>query len=604
MGYKLWVFRAIALSIPVVFFGVIELGLRVANFGGEYGLFIEFPEAPVYKLPRPDVVKRYFPPGYSVPTLNIEPNFFRKEKKDGAIRIFVQGGSTAAGFPYGIGASPSAMLDYRLKQSFPRRDVEVVNTAMSAVNSHTLLDFSEEIIAERPDAVVIYAGHNEYLGLLGVGSAYSATSSYWLTRASLSLKNLRIYQAIQMVIWSGVGADNSAPNEPRTLMGRVAKKKDIRYESELYKSGLQQFERNLNALLVRYKRAGVPVFLSTIASNLKDMPPFRSQELEPELRQRLDGALDELVQKWDSQRASAVLQSFSEAQSARHCFDLAALAYEHNNLELAKTGYTLARDYDLLRFRAPSPVNQIITRLAAKHGAYLVDAAAAIESDAPGGIVGAEHMLEHLHPNVRGYFLISDALYDSLLGSSVFGEPTRYVSKEEAENDIPLLPPEYFFGRAKAAELTSGYPFVSQAQKTQYPKPLSAYDQLGFKMATEGLTWLEMTQKVLDSSRDNTSEFVKAAKLLSDAVPINGQYAYVAGGALVNANRPEEAPRYFLRAAEADPTQVSYQTALIHSLVLVGEKEAAVPWVKSVLLLDSENAFAKAMAKRLALKPL
>ena len=41
---------------------------------------------------------------------------------------------------------------------------------MSAVSSYTLLDFSDEIVDYQPDAILIYAGHNEYLGILGVGS--------------------------------------------------------------------------------------------------------------------------------------------------------------------------------------------------------------------------------------------------------------------------------------------------------------------------------------------------------------------------------------------------------------------------------------------------
>ena len=42
---------------------------------------------------------------------------------------------------------------------------------MAAVTSYVLLDFADEIIAQQPDAVVIYTGHNEYLGIGGVGSS-------------------------------------------------------------------------------------------------------------------------------------------------------------------------------------------------------------------------------------------------------------------------------------------------------------------------------------------------------------------------------------------------------------------------------------------------
>ncbi len=167
-------FWLIAIALPFLFFVGLEWALRVAGFGKSMPLFMENPNAPDYMLPTPDVVKRYFHDDDHAPHVTIETNFFKKQKSERGLRLFVQGGSTAAGFPYGYSTSIAGMLDYRLKQSFPDREIEVVNTALSAVNSYTILDFVDEIIEQQPDAVLIYAGHNEYLGILGVGSAYTA----------------------------------------------------------------------------------------------------------------------------------------------------------------------------------------------------------------------------------------------------------------------------------------------------------------------------------------------------------------------------------------------------------------------------------------------
>ena len=38
------------------------------------------------------------------------------EKRPGTFRVFVQGGSTAEGYPYGYGASPAGMLQQRLQR--------------------------------------------------------------------------------------------------------------------------------------------------------------------------------------------------------------------------------------------------------------------------------------------------------------------------------------------------------------------------------------------------------------------------------------------------------------------------------------------------------
>ena len=54
--------------------------------------------------------------------------------------------------------------------SMPDKTVEVINLGISAVNSYTLFDQVDEIIEQKPDAILIYAGHNEFYGALGVGS--------------------------------------------------------------------------------------------------------------------------------------------------------------------------------------------------------------------------------------------------------------------------------------------------------------------------------------------------------------------------------------------------------------------------------------------------
>ncbi len=63
---------------------------------------LENPAHPDYLLPRPDILSRYFPDGHA-PRVTMETNFFLKEKPENGLRLVVQGGSTATGFPYGLG---------------------------------------------------------------------------------------------------------------------------------------------------------------------------------------------------------------------------------------------------------------------------------------------------------------------------------------------------------------------------------------------------------------------------------------------------------------------------------------------------------------------
>lgn len=566
---KTRVYQIIALAIPFLFFAILEGGLRFFNYGREIPLFMDYPQAenstaPHYLLPRPDVVKRYFPEGSAAPSVTIETNFFLKNKPDDALRIIVQGGSTASGFPFGYGASIAGMLDYRLKQSFPDRTVEVINTALAAVNSYTVLDFVDEIIEQQPDAVLIYAGHNEYLGILGVGSAYTAANSQAATLLYLKLKNSRIFQLLQNIYWQFTKAEQPKnAQKSRTFMSKVAKHKNIPYGSELYEAGLAQFDNNISLVIAKYQAAGIPVFISTIASNLADQTPFSSENSHD------DHSADYFYQKGKGLVAQ-------------------------ENFQKAKEAFIKARDLDLLRFRAPSAMNDIIVELSKKESVYFVDANKALTNAAEQGVIGKSLMLEHLHPTIKGYFVIADSFYQALERSNVFGRFPQTISTTMAENDIPVFDAEIYWGKAKIAGLMADYPFTKTPQKVQLPLVKTPSDRLGLSAYKSQIGWLTIAKENLNYGKKNDlSLYLKSAKLLADAMPFEAVHSYRAGTALIEAKKFAQASRYLKRAIGIDDKNVNYQLALSHAYLEQSKLKEAVPWLESVLILEPENTTAK-----------
>jgi hypothetical protein len=184
------VLLALTLALPWALLGAAEVALRVAGVGRRPPLFVSYAEAPGWLMTNPDFARRYFAGSTFVPTPHVD--FFRADKIKGTYRVFFQGESSAAGFPYGHGAAPSRILHARLAAAFPWQRVEVVNTAFTAVSSYTLLDQADEILAQRPDAVLIYAGHNEWYGQLGAASATGAGRPPALVRAYLAVQRSRL----------------------------------------------------------------------------------------------------------------------------------------------------------------------------------------------------------------------------------------------------------------------------------------------------------------------------------------------------------------------------------------------------------------------------
>lgn len=381
-------FRVIALSLPVMFFVVLEIGLRVFNYSGNLDLFISAPkDYSAYYMCNPQVGRRYFFMQNTVPD---PPNdLFFKVKPENGYRIFVMGGSTAAGYPYANNVMFPRILQHRLADVFPERRIEVVNTAMTAINSYTLLDFMDEILAQQPDVILIYAGHNEFYGALGAASNESLGKIQPFVKFYLKLQRFKTF----LLVRNGIGkiknwierlTSKGTINDPSaTLMERMVGEQTIPYGSPIYELGKRQFERNLREIIKKAKTAGVAVMVSELVSNVRDMKPFVSVE-------------------------------FDTLPKAESVYRLAQQLEKAGNYELAKKQYYRAKDLDALRFRAAEDFNRIIHQVAAEFNAPVAPMKTYFENASRHGLIGNNLMLEHLHPNIDGYFLMADAFFDAM----------------------------------------------------------------------------------------------------------------------------------------------------------------------------------------------
>ena len=523
------IFYFIAFVLPIVLLLLLELFLRGIGYGKHYPLFVESQDFSGYMQPNPDIIQRYFPSPELAPRVSPDTQYFPLEKGDDVFRIVVQGGSSAAGFPYGRFGSLQGMLAQRLKRTFPDKKIEVINTAMAAVNSYTLLDFVEEIKAIEPDAVFIYTGHNEYLGVLGAGSALAGKGGRSATLSFLYLKDLKLYQLLEQLVQLFSPEVNAAASNERTLMAKVAKGKQIEYDSELYQLGLMQFAGNLHDITEKYVEAGIPVFLGTLASIEREMPPF-----------------------------STVGKSLDEHSSGQS-YQLGLDALQQGNYEEAKAAFQRARDLDGLRFRAPSAFNDIVRNLSKQEGITLVDVETQIRNDSEHGIIGLSHMLEHVHPTLRGYFLLSESFYQSLLESGLIGKEQHTFSTNQAWQDVPVNQLDKMWAELKIAQLKSDYPFRATPVQLNPPETKTFEGKLLMRRA-QGENWLALQQELLGYylQANNLSEAAKVAGVLSDAMLNNAEFANQAAAIYRAQNELLMARYYQARTLSLAPENPQY----------------------------------------------
>lgn len=564
------------LSLPLLILGGAELALRVAGFGHDReALFIANPQQPAYLQANPRVVTRFFADPSQAPGVSIETAFFAARKPPGSFRVFVQGESSAAGFPYGLGAALAGALDRRLEQAFPEREIEVVSTAMAAVTSYALVDFADEIIAQHPDAVVIYVGHNEFLGILGVGSTMRLAASPTLTRAFLAVRDLRLFQLMSRSL-AGVRppaapAHTAAPRD--SLMARVAGDRSITLKSETFARGARQFENNLGRLLAKYRAAGIPVFIGTLVSNERDQAPLA------------------VLSGTETEAAGAAKTAYHAAQDSEQAGNYAA----------AREGYAWARDLDPLRFRAPALFNELIRKAAAAHGATVVDVQHPFAAASVHGMVGERLLLEHVHPNLDGYFLLADAFYDALLARGLPGMPQAEVSEADARAAMPVTEVDRHLGDYKTLRLRAGWPFTTSFEEPRLPAPASEGERLAQDLYYQRTSWPEAQTALREHYRaaGDLADYAHITVVLADAFPFQGTLQFDAAAALIQLGRPREAVRYSRRAVALESRNANHWLVHAHGLLLAGRKDEGRRALQTVLELEPANPTARQVLQEL-----
>jgi tetratricopeptide (TPR) repeat protein len=196
----------------------------------------------------------------------------------------------------------------------------------------------------------------------------------------------------------------------------------LRYDDANRLHTYDNFRGNLADILRAGRRAGVPVILSTVASNLKDCAPFASlhaAKLTDVQKTEWENYFGEGTAFETNGEFQAALGAYAKAASLDS--EYAELAYRVGRCHLALTNkaqalkdFETARDYDALGFRADSRINGIIKdAAAADKNVSLVDAVEILGRASANGICGQELFYEHVHLDFAGNYLLARAFADA-----------------------------------------------------------------------------------------------------------------------------------------------------------------------------------------------
>lgn len=413
----------LALSLLVVglFLALLEGGLRLVGYGYSSSF---------YRVEEDGLGKRWYRENpwcvtsYFSKELTRRPQPFRLpvEKGENAYRIFVLGSSAAMGDPE-ASFSLSRVLEAMLRAAYPDVEFEVVNAALTAINSHVARQIAEDCAQLQPDLFIVYEGNNEVIGPFGPASVFApfVRSEFGIGLAS-ALRQSRTGQMVGNLgaaVLGQRGASDKWGGMEMFLEHR------IRADDPRLETVAQLFEANLRAVARAGEAAGAETLLCTVLTNQLEFAPFQSLN-----RETLDAPAleswssfvargDEALGEGDAARAESHYQKAWEIDAGH-----AALAYRLGRCSLSLGRQVDARKYlqkaldlDALRFRVDSRLNASIRKvgrsLAARQG-KLVDLEALALEENQGMPLGGRWLYEHVHLSFFGTYRVASALFDEV----------------------------------------------------------------------------------------------------------------------------------------------------------------------------------------------
>lgn len=431
----------------VVVLGAMEGGLRLAGVGWDTGFLVrgEAGGRAVWKE-NPRFTWRFMPPELG---RTPQPLSVPVDREPGSLRVLVLGESAAMGDPepaYGYPRALETMLEARLAG----RKVEVVNAAVTAINSHVIREIAEDCRQLKADVWVVYMGNNEVTGPFGPGTVFGSQGApgRWV-RWGLWLKKTRTGQWLDGIsrklaargqapkAWGGLEMflDHQVPMEDPRLDGVRA-----------------AFESNLRAIVDAGRSAGARVIVGTVAVNQRDSAPFGSQMspgLDAGARKQWEAAFEEGKQAEAKEDAVGARRGYDQALKldaghAELMFRRARLAAGSGDTN-AVAAFARARDLDTLRFRADSTLNEVVRKVASKReseGVRLMDAEATFAKNARYGVPGNEFFWEHVHLRLPGSYLLGlltgAAVLESLPETAKAGAAADWISLDEVAQRLAV----------------------------------------------------------------------------------------------------------------------------------------------------------------------
>lgn len=401
-GWRLWGLRLLMMILaPTVFLLLLELTLMAVGFGRPLDYMLAWThDGKAYYHSNYQFGSRFFPDAIARAPERV---IIEANPQQPTVRIVVVGGSAAFGDPdnrYGF----CRVLEILLNQHSTGPRFEVINAAMTAVDSTVAHIVARDSLRIDPDVIVAYTGNNEIVGPFGPTALPDwIHRRAWLVDLQSAARDTHIGQLVtqssgQGRAWRGM----EAFLEFHIPLG----------DSRLTR-GYQQYRENLENIAHLASTSPTRVLLCTVPTNLRACPPFGSQHDTALTKAQLQ----QFKRHWEEGRRlhkvgqyRQALEPYRLAQAidpgyAELAYVTAQCMEQAGDFAEAKRLYERARDLDTMRFRADGRINQLVHEVveaSSTAGVSLLDLEQVIQQASHNTIPGGAMFVDHVHLTFRG----------------------------------------------------------------------------------------------------------------------------------------------------------------------------------------------------------
>ncbi len=420
---------------------------------------------------------------------------FTHQKKQNTFRIFLLGGSTTRGFPFTKRTiSYSGFLQNILTDILPNHNIEIINAGYDALSSFAVLDIFKRIIKQSPDLIIVYTGHNEFIGHFGTNSTVNLGKNRFLIKSIISLQSSKLFLLTKLAVFKIKSLLKKNNSEPVNLFRAMLKKSKVSWNNHDHELTETNYRLNLTEMATLARNKKVRLVFSSLASNLSDFKPLRSEtspSTQDHSKKKIKTLLTQAKNLIKEKNFEGAIQLNKKAididfNYANSHYQIGKAYIESSQFSKAKKHFKLARDLDKLHLRSCSKLNSIIHKIGEEQKVPIIDMEESLKTYSQNGMLGKNFFLEHVHPNINGHLLMGESIARFLFRHDILGNKKQWDwTRMRSAKDYVIMSgfdrkqfenSRYTIGRLLLDfpfyQCKKGQQFLKQAQKLEFETKL------------------------------------------------------------------------------------------------------------------------------------